>query len=65
MSNRKWTKRWLYDSTIEGPKAANWRRRIEVNNLHNDEEIMDVRGNFVTEVIDLEAILHHLRSRQL
>ena len=26
---------------------------MEVNNLHNDEEIVDVRGNFVTEVIDL------------
>ena len=55
MSNRKWTKRWLYDSTIEVPKATKWRRRIKVNNTHNDEEIVDVRhGHVVTEVIDLE-----------
>jgi len=53
MSNRKWTKRWLYDSTIEVPKATKWRRSIEVKNPHNDEEIVDVRGHFVTEVIDL------------
>lgn len=53
MSNRKWTKRWMYDSNIEVPKATKWRRRIEVNNPHNDEESMDVRGHFVTEVIDL------------
>lgn len=54
MSNRKWTKRWLYDSTIEVPKATKWRRRIKVNNPYNDEEIVDVRGHFVTDVIDLE-----------
>lgn len=53
MSNRKWSKRWLYDSTVEVPKATKWRRRIEVNNPPNDEEMVDVRGHFVTEVIDL------------
>lgn len=52
MSNSKWNKRWLYDSTIEVPKATKWRRRIEVKKNHNDEEIVDVRGHFVTEVID-------------
>lgn len=65
MSNRKRSKRWLYDSTIEVPKATKWRCRIKVNNPHNDKEIVDVHGHFVTEVIDLEAILHRLRSRKL
>lgn len=52
-SNPKWNKRWLFDSTVEVPKSTKWRRTIAFNNLNNDEEIVDVRGEFATEVIEL------------
>lgn len=52
-SNAEWNKRWLYDSTVEVPKSRNWRRRIAFNNPNNDEEIVDVCGEFATEVIEL------------
>lgn len=53
MSRKNWTKRWLFDSTIEIPKVTKWRRKVEVNTCNNDEEIGDVRGDFATEACDL------------
>lgn len=53
MFNRKWFKCWLYDFIVEVLKVMKWRCRIEVNNFYNDEEIVDVCGYFVIEVIDL------------
>lgn len=52
MSNRTWSKRWLYDSTVEVPKTTRWRRRIEFSNPALEEEIVDVRGEFSSEVIE-------------
>ena len=52
-SNSNWSKRWLYDSTVEVPKATKWRRRLEINRPVNDVESENVRGEFASEVIDL------------
>ena len=54
MSNPKWSKRWLYDSTVEVPRTTKWRRSLEFNNRTAEEEIVDVRdGRFSSELIDL------------
>ena len=52
-SNSNWSKCWLYDSTVEVPKATKWRRRLKINSPVNDVETVDVRGEFASEVIDL------------
>ena len=52
-NNSNWSKCWLYDSTVEVPKATKWRGRLEINSPVNDVETVDVRGEFALEVIDL------------
>ena len=54
MSNSKWSKRWLYDTTVGVPKTTRWRRRINFTNLPLEENVTvdNVRGEFTSEVIE-------------
>ena len=54
MLNSKWSKRWLYDTTVEVPKTTRWRRRIIFNNLPLEENVTvdNVRSEFTSEVIE-------------
>ena len=52
MSKSKWSKRWLYDPTVEVPRTTRWRRNIEFSDRTSDEEIDDIRGEFSSEVYE-------------
>jgi len=53
MSNSKWSKRWLYDSTVGVPKTTRWRRRLNFNNppLEENVTVDNVHSEFTSEVI--------------
>lgn len=52
MSKSRWSKRWLYDPTVEVPRTTRWRRNIEFSDRTSDEEIDDIRGEFSSEVYE-------------
>ena len=52
MSKTRWSKRWLYDPTVEVPRTTRWRRNIEFSDPTSDEEIDDIRGEFSSEVYE-------------
>ena len=52
MSKSRWSKRWLYDPTVEVPRTTRWRRNIELSDRTSDEEIDDIRGKFSSEVYE-------------
>lgn len=52
MSKSRWSKRWLYDPTVEVPRTTRWRRNIEFSDPTSDEEIDDIRGEFSSEVYE-------------
>lgn len=49
MPKSRWSKRWLYDPTVEVPRTTRWRRKIELSDPASDEEIDDIRGEFSSE----------------
>lgn len=52
MPKSRWSKRWLYDPTVEVPRTTRWRRKIELSDPASDEEIDDIRGEFSSEVYE-------------
>lgn len=52
MSKSRWSKRWLYDPTVEVPRTTSWWRNIEFSDPASDEEIDDIRSEFSSEVYE-------------
>ena len=66
MSKTRWSKRWLYDPTVEVPRTTRWRRNIEFSDPTSDEEIDDIRGEFSSEVYqDLGKNTSPFKKRKL
>ena len=49
MSTPRWSRRWLYDSTVEVPKTTRWRRKIDSSSPTREDEVVDIRGEFSSE----------------
>ena len=58
MSTPRWSRRWLYDSTVEVPKTTRWRRKIDSSNPAREDEVVDIRGEFF-----IRGVRRRIRSR--
>jgi len=71
MSTPRWSRRWLYDSTVEVPKTTRWRRKIDSSSPAREDEVVDIRGEFSSEVfvdsslVDLENNTSPFKKQKL